>query len=186
MFSWFISFYSSAVFKTYCQFEFGVTTNVFLQEFALDLDSHKSLVRSLNVVGKHLAEHTEDEEKARETTARLVEINRRWDAMCNAAVAWEARLQTALLQVSPIILQYDNNYIIQVIRKVVEHLDIFWMDLDISIISLPNLLQYQLLFFMVSENDSKRAQKPTLRFGYQPLPCDISLERSTNQQHIGA
>lgn len=108
MFSWFISFYSSAVFKMYCQFELGVTTNVFLQEFALDLDSHKSLVRSLNVVGKHLAEHTEDEEKARETTARLVEINRRWDAMCNAAVAWEARLQTALLQVSPIILQYHN------------------------------------------------------------------------------
>lgn len=104
MFSWFISFYSSAVFKTNRQFKLGVTTNVFLQEFALDLDSHKSLVRSLNVVGKHLAEHTEDEEKARETTARLVEINRRWDAMCNAAVAWEARLQTALLQVSHIIL----------------------------------------------------------------------------------
>ncbi|XP_046685133.1 nesprin-2-like isoform X1 [Homalodisca vitripennis] len=68
------------------------------REFLLDLDSHKSLVVSLNIVGKHLAEHTEDEARAHEMTERLAEINRRWDAVCNTAATWETRLQTALLQ----------------------------------------------------------------------------------------
>lgn len=185
MFSWFISFYSSTVFKTYCQFELGVTTNVFLQEFALDLDSHKSLVRSLNVVGKHLAEHTEDEEKARETTARLVEINRRWDAMCNAAVAWEARLQTALLQVSPIILQYHNTGYPKSTRTPRCILNGFRYQYHISAkpITISIVFFLWLVKMILSGHRSQH-----LRFEYQSLglPCDISLERSTNQQHIGA
>jgi len=68
------------------------------REFLLDLDSHKSLVVSLNTVGRHLAEHTEDEARARDMTQRLADINQRWDNVCAAAARWETQLQTALLQ----------------------------------------------------------------------------------------
>lgn len=56
---------------------------------------------SLNTVGKHLAQHTEDEVKAKETMDKLGVINRRWDTVCTTAASWETKLQTALLQVLP-------------------------------------------------------------------------------------
>lgn len=86
------------------------------QEFLLDLDSHKSLVVSLNIVGKHLAEHTEDETRAREMTERLAGINRRWEAVCSAAAVWETRLQTSLLQVHTILYFLFHIYFLLLLR----------------------------------------------------------------------
>lgn len=64
------------------------------------MESHKSLLISLNIVGKHLAEHTDDENRARELREHLVIINRRWDDVFAAATSWQNRLQTALMEVN--------------------------------------------------------------------------------------
>jgi nesprin-1 len=65
----------------------------------MDLESHKNIVVSLNIVGTHLADHTEDAERAEQLRARLMTANNRWDAVCRATAAWQTQLQTALSEV---------------------------------------------------------------------------------------
>lgn len=67
------------------------------REFLLDLDSHKCIVASLNIVGAHLADHADDAERARELRDRLAVANGRWDKICAAAVRWQEQLQVALM-----------------------------------------------------------------------------------------
>merc|ERR1719195_1267305 len=68
------------------------------REFLLDLDSHKSVAMSINVVGCHLAEHSPTQSKADGMRQRLADINEKWDAVCEQATLWQTRLQTALLE----------------------------------------------------------------------------------------
>ncbi|KAJ9589795.1 hypothetical protein L9F63_027945, partial [Diploptera punctata] len=65
------------------------------REFLMDLDSHKSIVVSLNIVGNLLADHTE---RAEELRNRLVSTNARWDEVCRNAANWQTQLQTALME----------------------------------------------------------------------------------------
>ncbi|MPC30271.1 Nesprin-1 [Portunus trituberculatus] len=68
-----------------------------LTEFLMDLDGHKSVIMSLNIIGKHLADHTRDERRATRVRDRLAATNRRWEAVCAAASVWQAKLQTTLM-----------------------------------------------------------------------------------------
>lgn len=67
------------------------------REFLLDLDSHKSILIGLNIVGTHLTSHTEDVERAQELRDRLAEANTRWERVCQAAQTWQMSLQDALM-----------------------------------------------------------------------------------------
>ena len=71
------------------------------REFLLDLDSHKSMAMSINVIGSHLAEHCPTLTKAEGMRQRLALVNEKWDNVCEQATLWQTRLQTALLEVSP-------------------------------------------------------------------------------------
>lgn len=68
------------------------------REFLLNLDSHRSIVKSLNIVGVHLADHTDDEDRARDLRTRLASANSRWETVCRAAGVWQTRLQSALME----------------------------------------------------------------------------------------
>ena len=68
------------------------------REFLLDLDSHKSIVVSLNIVGAHLTEHSEETDRAKELQNRLEDANARWEKVCLAAANWHSALQVALME----------------------------------------------------------------------------------------
>eukprot|EP00095_Tigriopus_kingsejongensis_P001444 maker-scaffold207_size258870-snap-gene-0.13 protein:Tk01444 transcript:maker-scaffold207_size258870-snap-gene-0.13-mRNA-1 annotation:"nesprin" len=68
------------------------------REFLMELDSHKSLMMSINVIGSHLAEHSRDKPKVQNLQKRLVEVNAAWDNTCEEAMLWRTKLQTALLE----------------------------------------------------------------------------------------
>ena len=70
------------------------------------LDSHKSVAMSINVVGSHLAEHAASPSRAEAMESRLAAVNGQWDAVCEQATLWQTRLQTALLEVRTVFMSY--------------------------------------------------------------------------------
>ena len=72
------------------------------REFLMELDSHKSLMMSVNVISSHLSEHSRDRPRVERLQGRLGAINNAWDQACEDATDWQAKLQTALLEVREI------------------------------------------------------------------------------------
>ncbi len=65
----------------------------------MELDSHKSLMMSVNVISSHLGEHSRDRPRVEALKARMGAANAEWDRACEDAADWQAKLQTALLEV---------------------------------------------------------------------------------------
>lgn len=73
------------------------------RELVMDLDSHRSLVRSLTGVLAHLSEHEETATMGKveleQLRTRLRRVLEWWKTICHNSAAWQARLQIALLEV---------------------------------------------------------------------------------------
>lgn len=82
------------------------------KEFLLDLDSHKSIVVSLNIVGLHLDdEHSEEielQKRRKELKKRLARANVKWEKVCKAADKWQSSLKTTLMENSQFYLIIDE------------------------------------------------------------------------------
>ena len=65
----------------------------------MELDSHKPLMMSVNVISSHLGEHSRDRPRVEALKARMGAANAEWDRACEDAADWQAKLQTALLEV---------------------------------------------------------------------------------------
>lgn len=84
------------------------------KKFVLDLESHKSIINGLNVVGAHLAEHTEETERAQKLREKLDTANKRWNKVNETSNKWQETLRVALL---------DN----QQFRSIVQELSV-WLE----------------------------------------------------------
>ena len=67
----------------------------------LYLESHRDIIRSLNVVGEHLMEHSgwQQQQPSLRLHERLVRVNERWRKVEAMANAWRAMLHTSLTEV---------------------------------------------------------------------------------------
>lgn len=63
------------------------------------LDSHHDLMVSLNIVGKHLMEHAQDEEQASQLQERMARVNEKWESISTQSLVWLTKLQSSLMEV---------------------------------------------------------------------------------------
>lgn len=71
------------------------------------LDSHHDLIVSLNIVGKHLMEHSQNEEQSSQLQERMAKVNEKWESISSQSLVWLTKLQTALMEVSRVLLVFE-------------------------------------------------------------------------------
>jgi len=138
------------------------------REFLMDLDSHKSVMMSINVVGSHLADHSRDQDRANAIRQRLANANERWDDICSNAAEWQTRLQTALL---------ENGEFHRTISELTQ-----WLDTTTSIVRAAepvdltqesSVLQFKYNKFLELQSDLQRCE-----------PRIVSLQEAADQLEI--
>lgn len=63
------------------------------------LDSHHDLIVSLNIVGKHLMEHSQNEEQSSQLQERMARVNEKWEGISSQSLVWLTKLQSSLMEV---------------------------------------------------------------------------------------
>lgn len=63
----------------------------------MNLDGHKSVIMSLNVIVCDLANHIRNLQWAHSVSTRLNAASNRWEGVCIGASEWQAKLQAALM-----------------------------------------------------------------------------------------
>lgn len=63
------------------------------------LDSHRDIIVSLNIVGKHLMNHSQNEEQCVVLQDKMARINEKWEKVCSQSLIWQNKLQITLKEV---------------------------------------------------------------------------------------
>ncbi|CAK9831289.1 Muscle-specific protein 300 kDa [Anthophora retusa] len=135
------------------------------KQFLIDLDSHKSILASLNTVGAHLSDHNEDLCRAAQLRDRLTIANTRWDKVCTLAAHWQEQLQVALM----------SN---QQFHRIIDELLIWLEKTEISIRANEPVDLTESLEIMTAKYNKFRELRSDLE---RCEPRVLSLQRSANQ-----
>ncbi|XP_071747048.1 uncharacterized protein [Lepeophtheirus salmonis] len=149
------------------------------REFLMEMDSHKSLMMSVNVVGKHLISHYKSQEKASELQNRLNVINAQWDEACEAAILWQIRLQTSFLQ------NAEFHRVVDDLSKWLDETTISIQSCEPINLNLPSdILQTKLEMFDDLLHDLKRCEPRIVSLRETADMLQIQLDKNEEQQSI--
>ncbi|CAB4070185.1 SYNE1 [Lepeophtheirus salmonis] len=148
------------------------------REFLMEMDSHKSLMMSVNVVGKHLISHYKSQEKASELQNRLNVINAQWDEACEAAILWQIRLQTSFLQ------NAEFHRVVDDLSKWLDETTISIQSCEPINLNLPSdILQTKLEMFDDLLHDLKRCEPRIVSLRETADMLQIQLDKKTKNNN---